>query len=609
MWPALATVSRGTAVTAAAQRPAQPDTPVLDGHRLEELRAFARALSPGQLLWASGYLAGLEGAGTAASPLASTGGAPRITLLYGSQTGTGAALARRIAERATALGFVAEAVDMQRYRPARLRQEQNLLVIVSTHGDGEPPDSARELHHLFTGPRAPRLDGIRFAVLALGDASYPRFCQTGREFDAALAAAGADRLLERTDCDVDYTQTAGEWAERILKTLGEPSSRPVTGASPAPAPVAASWTRHHPFAAPMTARIPLTASGSSREVWHVELDLSGSELRFVPGDSLSVVPENPRNLVERLLDRLGLEGSGRVTVPRGEGTLEDALVSGYEITRLTRPVVERYAAAAGPSALDAKIADSGALSAWMEGRNVLDLVTEYPVGGLSPQAFLGMLRVLPARRYSAASSLLAFPDAAHLAVAPVRWAFGGRTGEGLASSLLGRHLATGAHVRVFLEGQGAFPLPEDPDRPIILIGAGTGVAPYRAFLQEREMLGARGRNWLFFGDRNLRTDFLYQREWLQWLDDGLLTGLDVAFSRDGGRRVYVQDRLRERGREVYAWLEEGAAVYVCGSVRMGQDVHQALAAVLCDAGGRTPGQAAHYIEELVHTGRYHRDVY
>ena len=598
-------------MTAVAQRPDLLETPVLDELRLEVLRNFARELSPGQILWASGYLAGLQGARPLAAPAAAAAGAARITLLYGSQTGTGAALARRIAERAAAMGFVAEAVDMQRYRPARLRQEENLLVIVSTHGDGEPPDSARELHQLFTGPRPPRLDGIRFAVLALGDASYPRFCQAGRDFDAALAAAGGNRLLERTDCDVDYGSTAEQWAEQVFRTLGD--QRPPTvsqGTAPAVvAPMAASWTRHRPFAAPMTARVPLTAGGSTREVWHVELDLSGSEIRFVPGDSLSVIPENPGKRVEALLDRLGLEGNTLVTAPQGECTLAEALTAEHEITRLTRPVVERYAAAAGPSSLDGKIADSGALATWMEGRDVLDLVTEYPVRGLSAKEFLGMLRTLPARRYSVASSLLAFPDQVHLTVAPVHWEFQGRSGEGLASGLLGRHLATSAHVRVFVEGQGSFPLPEDPERPLIMIGTGTGVAPYRAFLQEREMLGARGRNWLFFGDRNLRTDFLYQREWLQWLDDELLTRLDVAFSRDGERRIYVQDRLRERARELYAWLEEGAALYVCGSARMGQDVHHALVGVVSDAGGRTPEQAEQYVDSLMHAGRYHRDVY
>jgi sulfite reductase (NADPH) flavoprotein alpha-component len=596
-------------MSAVVELPRRAPAPVLDEGRFHELRRFADALSPEQLLWASGYLAGLQGAGAAAPAAEPVAEAVRIVVLYGSQTGTGAALAERVAERARTLGFEAEALDMLRYRRARLREDRNLLLIVSTHGDGDPPDSAQELHALFTGAKAPKLADTHFAVLALGDASYPRFCQAGKDFDEALAAAGGTRLAERVDCDLDYQEAAEQWAESVLAKLNEqrpdtPRVAAVPGATARPA-----WTRHKPFAAPLLERLPLTAEGSSRDVWHLELDLAGSEIEFASGDSLSIVPSNPPELVAALVERLGLDGDAAVATPQGERTLVEALASRYEITRLTRPFVERYAAAADSGELRGLAADAEGLAKWMDGRDVLDVVAEHPVQGLSAQDFADMLRVLPARLYSIASSPLAYPDEAHLTVAPVRWASRGRDRFGVASTQLIERLTEGDGVPVFLEGHAAFRLPEDPERPIIMIGAGTGVAPYRAFLQEREVLGAQGRNWLFFGDRNFRTDFLYQREWLQWRDDGLLTQLDVAFSRDQQDKVYVQDRLRERAADVYAWLEEGAALYVCGAERMGHDVHQALIEVVGAAGGLPADKAEAYVEDLKHTGRYHRDVY
>ncbi|MEJ2478607.1 MAG: flavodoxin domain-containing protein [Acidihalobacter sp.] len=596
-------------MSAVVELPRRAPAPVLDEARFHELRRFADALSPEQMLWASGYLAGLQGAGAAVPAAEPVAEAVRIVVLYGSQTGTGAALAERVVERARTLGFEAEALDMLRYRRARLREDRNLLLIVSTHGDGDPPDGAQELHALLTGPKAPKLADTRFAVLALGDASYPRFCQAGREFDEALAAAGGTRLAERVDCDLDYEEAAEQWTECVLGVLNEqrpdtPRVAAVPGAATRP-----GWTRHKPFSAPLLERLPLTAEGSSREVWHLELDLAGSGIEFAAGDSLSVVPSNAPALVDSLVERLGLDGDAAVATPQGERTLAEALFSRYEIARLTRPFVERYAKVAESGELRDLIADAEALAKWMDGRDVLDVVAEHPVRGLSAQDFADMLRVLPARRYSIASSPLACPEEAHLTVSPVRWQSRGRDRLGVASTQLVERLADGGGVPVFLEGHAAFRLPEDGDRPIIMIGAGTGVAPYRAFLQEREVLGAPGRNWLFFGDRNFRTDFLYQREWLQWRDDGLLTRLDVAFSRDQQRKVYVQDRLRERAADVYAWLEEGAALYVCGAERMGHDVHQALIEVVGAAGGLPADKAEAYVEDLKHKGRYHRDVY
>ncbi len=588
--------------------PRRPEIPVLNEHQLHELHGFAETLSPEQLWWASGYLAGLQGKRAPTTQAPPVTNALQITVLFGSQTGTGAGLAARVAERARSLGFEADVQDMLCYRRARLREDRILLLIVSTHGDGDPPDGAQTLHALLTGPKAPRLTDARYAVLALGDASYPRFCQAGRDFDEALAAAGASRIAKRVECDLDYEDAVEQWTEQVLGAL---SSADTNTAPVARAVTHSTWSRRNPFAAPLLERGKLNGRGSSREVWHLELDLDGSELAFAPGDSLSVTPQNPPALVASLLERLDLDANTVVNAPQGQWSLAEALTSRYEITRLTRVFLDRYAGISAAADLRRRLMESDidTLGAWMAGRDVLDVIEAYPIRDMPAQVFVDLLRTLPARRYSIASSLLAYPGEAHLTVAPIRYASHGRNRFGVASTWLADRLAEDDAVPVFLEGHSAFHLPEAHDRPIIMIGAGTGVAPYRAFLQEREALGATGRNWLFFGDRNFTTDFLYQREWLDWQANGWLTRLDVAFSRDQERKVYVQDRLRERGGEIYAWLEEGAVIYVCGAERMGHGVHRALIELITTAGELTSERAEAYVENLKLTGRYHRDVY
>lgn len=589
--------------------PKHTQSPILNERQFLDLRRFADDLNTEQLLWVSGYLAGMQGGQPSIPASDHASETVRVTVLFGSQTGTSAALAKRVVERALAYGLDAESLDMHRYRRTRFREDRNLLFIVSTHGDGELPDNAQELYALLSGPRAPKLNNTRYAVLALGDASYPRFCQAGKDFDAALETAGGIRIAERVDCDVDYEEKAERWVEHVLGGLRAQSTNCSSVAPVKKASTLTSWTRYKPFVAQLLDRLPLTAEGASRQVWHLELDLIGSGFDFAAGDSLSIIPSNSPVFVDALIERLGLSGDTPISTPHGELTLAAGLTSRYEISRVTRPFIEHYAALAESTALRELLTDGEALVSWMDGRDVFDVIDEYPVRGLNAQNFVDSLRLLPARRYSIASSPLAYPDEAHLTITPVEFTKRGKSRNGVASSMLIHRIADRGHVPLFFEGQGTFHLPDDTERPIIMIGAGTGIAPYRAFLQEREVLGASGRNWLFFGDRNFRSDFLYQREWLQWLDDGLLTHLDVAFSRDQAHKTYVQDRLHEKAGELYSWLEEGAAVYVCGSERMGHDVHHALLNLVKAAGCLSPDQAEAYVEDLKHTGRYHRDVY
>ncbi len=578
----------------------------LPSSKQEDLRRFAESLSREQLLWASGYLTGV-GNTIHVQRISGDADAP-ITILFGTETGNAKRLAEALVTKVRATGMQADLQDMLTYGRAKMRRDRTLLIIVSTHGDGEPPDSARALHALLTGRQAPDLRHLRFSVLALGDASYPRFCQAGRDFDAALAAAGAHCLVPRVDCDVDYEERVTYWMGQVLEALTVGGFSPAASL-PAPAPKQ-GYSSHATFPAVLLDKVNLSGRGSSREVWHFELDLDESGLHYAPGDIVSVAPSNPPQLVEELLDRLELDHKAPVRTRQGEMPLVEALAAHYEITRITWPFLERYARLSDAKALQSAIAerDVNGLDTWTDGREIIDVVGQYPVKGLGAQSFADCLRPLPPRRYSIASSLLAVPGEIHLTVAAIRYSRHGRERLGVASTFLADRVAVGRPVPIFIEPNAEFRLPEDSGQAMIMIGAGTGVAPFRSFLQEREALGAAGNNWLFFGDRHFSTDFLYQREWLRWLKDGHLSRLDVAFSRDQERKIYVQDRLRERAGDVFAWLEEGAAVYVCGAEAMGRAVQQSLVDIVQSA-GRTQVQAEEYILELKQTGRYHRDVY
>jgi sulfite reductase (NADPH) flavoprotein alpha-component len=582
----------------------------------DALARLADTLSPEQLLWASGYLAGIAAARgpvlatAAAAPVAAAAALPAVTLLYGSQTGNAARLAESFGARLRERGFPAKVIGMDHYKPAGLKTEAVLLVIASTHGEGDPPDSAREFHDFLHGKRAPRLETTRFSVLALGDASYRHFCKTGRDFDARLEELGAARLVPRVDCDVDFEDAADAWFEAVAAKIG-PAAAPVPAA--APAPPAAVHSRKNPFAALLLDNVALTGRGSTKEVRHIELSLEGSGLVYQPGDALGVFPANWPERVAELVSVLGFSPESPVPGPGGrEIPLEEALLLHHEITTPTLPFVEAYAALLPGSELSdwLKEEDAPRLREYLQGREIIDLVEAFPVPGLTPAHFVRLLRKLPTRLYSLASSPSAHPGEAHLTVAVVRYESHGRKRQGVASAFLADRVGEDGRVPVYVHENPKFRLPKDSEAPIVMIGPGTGVAPFRAFVAEREATGAAGRNWLFFGDRNFSTDFLYQREWLDHRKNGLLTRLDVAFSRDDDAKVYVQHRMLEQSRELYAWLEDRAHVYVCGDAgRMAGDVHEALITVVEREGGLDRERAEEYVRNLQAAERYQRDVY
>ncbi|WP_347330574.1 assimilatory sulfite reductase (NADPH) flavoprotein subunit [Marinimicrobium locisalis] len=596
-----------------------PPSPLNDAQR-QHVDALVRELNEQQLDWVQGYLAGYRAAlrPGGEAPSAPQPQGAKLTILFGSQTGNAETLAERLTEQARAKGLEVECLDMNDFPARRLKKEQRLAIISSTHGEGDPPDNALGLHEYLHGRKAPKLPQLQYAVLSLGDSSYEHFCQTGIDFDERLAELGGERLTDRVDCDVDFDEPADQWITALLDKLAaaQPavgggasatvSSGPAAGASQPQS----QYDRKHPFTAPLLDRVKLTGRGSDKSVHHIELSLEESGLSYSPGDSLGIYAQNDPALVAQLLEHSGLDGEQIVTVKDEPLTLSQALQHHLELTRLTPPTVQQWAKLSDSSSLHSLVDNKRELIQWLHGRDLLDLWQAYPVKGLEAQTLVDHLRRLPPRLYSIASSQAAVDDEVHLTVAAVRYEQRGRAREGVGSTWLADRLTLDDSAPVFIDRNKNFRLPENGDTPIVMIGPGTGIAPFRAFMQEREALEQPGKNWLFFGDRRFRTDFLYQREWLQWRKQGLLSRLDVAFSRDGPEKVYVQHRIREAGAELWRWLEDGAHIYVCGDANaMAPDVHEALIDVVASQGHKSRENAEQYLREMTRDKRYQRDVY
>lgn len=590
----------------------------LSSERSALLAQFATGADATGLLWASGYLAGLARSleAPASAPAVATAIAP-ATVLYGSQTGNARRAAEALHARLEAAGLPARLLRADAYPLRELKDERLLYIAISTQGDGDPPDDALAFVEFLSSKRAPRLPDLKFALLALGDSSYPRFCAIGQRIDARLSELGATRVADCANADLDVEAIATPWTNTVVGIAQEllKPARPQGAASLAtvvplrPHAVPQAHGRERPFAAEVLANQRITGRGSARDIRHLELSLEGSGLAYEPGDALGVWPRNPPALVDALLAALHLDGDASVAHAGTELPLREWLAGKREITRLSRPFVARHAAQAGDEALNRALAPDNAtqLAKLLGESQLIDLLRETPAEW-SAEDFVAALRPLQPRLYSIASSRKAVGEEAHLTLAHVEYDNGRGLRWGAASHFLASR-EDGARAEVFVEANERFRLPADGSRDIVMIGPGTGVAPFRGFVQERRETGATGRNWLLFGNSHARSEFLYQTEWQQALKDGALHRLDLAFSRDQAERIYVQQRLREQGRELYAWLEDGAHVYVCGALAMGKDVHAALLDVVARERGTDPEAAAEYIAALQAQGRYARDVY
>ncbi|WP_076410128.1 assimilatory sulfite reductase (NADPH) flavoprotein subunit [Shewanella sp. UCD-KL12] len=590
-------------------------SPLSEG-QVDKLKQLTAELSAVQLAWVSGYLSATAEQGTnlvGGDATVQSAPAQTITILYGSQTGNGRGVASDLAAKAQAQGYAVNLTSMGDYKVRQLKQETILLAVVSTHGEGEAPDDAIELHKFLASKRAPKLDNLNYSVLALGDTSYEFFCQTGKDFDERLAALGAKSMQPIALCDVDYESAAEQWQESVLeavKPLIETSGASVVSLSGAglPGADANAFTKQKPYTAELLVSQKLTGRDSDRDVRHVEIDLGESGMTYQAGDALGVWFTNADSLVEELLTKLSLNGDEAVTVGKDALSLKQALIEKKELTQLYPGLVKDWATLSGNSELLTIAEDKELTRQFVLNNQLADLVSNYSAEVTALQ-LLSMLRPITPRLYSIASSQSEVESEVHLTVALVEDDRDGTARFGGASQFLAQ-ADEGAEVKVYVEPNNHFRLPQNPETPVIMVGPGTGIAPFRAFMQERAAQGIEGNSWLIFGNPHFEQDFLYQTEWQQYLKDGSLSRIDLAFSRDQEHKVYVQHRIAEQGEALWNWLESGAHFYICGDAeRMAKDVHQALLDVAVKFGGKSVEEAEAYFENLRSEKRYQKDVY
>ncbi len=580
--------------------------------------------SSAQRQFLNGLLAGLftaNGHRTAAAP---TLARLPVTILVGTESGNGTTLAQRFKKAAASKGLAPTVVDLGDFEPESIQDLEHVALITSTHGDGQPPENAHALYAYLFSEEAPRLHNLRFSVLALGDRNYPQFCQCGRDFDRRLEELGAQRYHERIDCDVDYDPPFAQWLEGVvasLRALDSSSVRQKTtsrtpettrpGALPAPSKPA-GYSRRNPFSAQLLKLTRLNAEGSSKDTRHVEIDLGDSGLAYEAGDALGVFPTNCPAQVQSILDVLNFDGEEAVQTHTQERLpLRFVLIHRYEIRNLKPGFLRRMSQSPGDESLLSLLGSDApeTLAHYIREREIIDVLLDHPGAIESPQHFLACLEPLQPRLYSIASSQKAVGNSVHLTVGVVRYESRGRQCAGVCSNFFADRAAHEG-LQVFVQPNRGFRLPKDPSTPIIMVGPGTGLAPFRSFLQERAATGAEGDAWLFFGDRSSKHDFIYRDELENFLRSRTLTRLDTAWSRDQEQKIYVQDRIQENGAELFNWLEKGAVLYVCGDAsRMARDVDAALRAVIRDHSGQSEEATARYLDKLRAEKRYLRDVY
>ncbi|WP_269522357.1 diflavin oxidoreductase [Coraliomargarita parva] len=564
-----------------------------------------------QRSWLNGYLAGLFSSDSSSGSSAAAATTP-VTILFGSQTGTAEGVSKKAAKALKAANCDPKVVDMGDCSIDDLKSIENLLLITSTYGEGEPPDNAMSLFGALMAEGAPTLEGLNFAVLGLGDSSYPDFCKCSKDLDARLEALGAKRVAATVECDGDPDEPYAEWIAEVQAALGD------AAAASAAAPDAdeesedegPKFDQKNPYAAKLLKSENLNKQGSSKATHHVEISLEGSGIEYEVGDALGVWPENNAHLVDEIIEAAGFTPDELTQFPdKSEGQLFDALHFHYDVSVLTEAFLRACARLTKDETLQEIVSDDVKIAEYLAGRGLVDPIVDFGVKFPTTEYLIAPLKQLKPRLYSISSSPKAHPGEVHLTVGKVTYDLHGRKRMGVCSTYLADHKLD-TPVKVYLHSNKAFRLTGNDDAPAIMIGPGTGIAPFRAFLEEREARAAKGKNWLFFGDQHASCDFLYEDQIGKWMKSGLLTKLDTAFSRDQQEKIYVQDRIVENAAEFYTWLEEGGCIYICGDAsRMAKDVDKAIHTVVEIAGGKSPEDAKAYVEALKKEKRYLRDVY
>ncbi|WP_432322260.1 NADPH-dependent assimilatory sulfite reductase flavoprotein subunit [Yersinia enterocolitica] len=587
----------------------------LSPEQLVRLQAAVGEFSPTQMAWLSGYFWGMvnQQPGAVVAPAVAAPVAVTITLISASQTGNARRLAEQLRDDLMAAKLNANLVNAGDYKFKQIAQERLLVIVASTQGEGEPAEEAVALHKFLFSKKAPKLPETAFAVFGLGDTSYEHFCQAGKDFDNKLAELGAQRLLERVDADVEYQESAQQWRQQIVAALQArvpvQSAVAVTPSGAIDEITSSPYSKTAPLTAQLSVLQKVTGRNSEKDVRHIEIDLGDSGLRYQPGDALGVWFDNDPALVEELLALLWLKGDEQVSIDGQNISLSQALRSQLELTQNTTVIVDKYAALSRDEKLIALLADKPALQHYAKNTPIVDMVRQAP-SDLNADQLVALLRPLTPRLYSIASSQAETENEVHITVGVVRYDIDGRPRTGGASGYLADRLEVDGDIRIFIEHNDNFRLPANPETPVIMIGPGTGIAPFRAFMQQREADGATGKNWLLFGNPHFTEDFLYQVEWQRYVKDGLLTRIDLAWSRDQAHKIYIQDKLREQGAELWDWIQQGAHIYVCGDAnRMAKDVEQVLLDVVALHGAMDAEQADEYLSELRLARRYQRDVY
>lgn len=599
-----------------------------DQEQAAQLNQIFQTLTAEQQIWLTGYLTAQQGsvAQTTEAPQqvaeyvlnneseSQTNNDRHITVVYGSETGNAQSLAEIFADRLVEHNYTVKLTAMDEIKQKEFKKVEDLFVITATHGEGDPPDNALTFHEFIHSRKAPKLENVRFSVLALGDESYEYFCQTGKDFDAKLLELGAERLTDRQDCDLDFDDLAEKWMNKNIEILNQSTGHgsTVTSTETVQSAKEKRYSKSNPYQAEVLENINLNGRGSNKEVRHVELLLDNYGESFEPGDCVVVLPQNEPEIVTLLIETLGWDKDIEIPINDDGDTLplEKALTEHFEITKLTKPLLQKAAELFGNTELLSQIDNAEWIQQYVDGRDVIDLLTEFPTSELKPETFYKLLRKLPAREYSIASSYEATPDEVHITVGAVRYEAHERTRKGVCSVQLAERIQPGDTLPIYLKKNPNFKFPFDEETPVIMIGPGTGVAPFRSYMQEREELGLSGNTWLFFGEQYFTTDFLYQTEWQAWLKDETLAKLDLAFSRDTEEKIYVQHRIAQQSELFYQWLQDGAAIYVCGDEKhMAKDVHDTIRSVIEQEGDMSEADAEAYLTQMKQEKRYQRDVY